>query len=299
MTEFAPGPGHNLPPLPRQISAEENLAPSVTEFLAEEFASLPGEVSALLDEARVLPKVIDDDDVMGTVAKLIKRFRETTKRIEAFHAREKAPYWTSGQAVDVFFFSLFEKCAKRTKTSKPGAADVLQARLDDYMDRKLAAEQERRRKEAAEQARVAREAQERADREAREAEDARLAAERARKPDAIVAKTAVADARENSASEAKADAGFALSKAEEAHVATLAKPADMVRTRVDDGPTVTMGTVPYAVIEDEDLLDKAKLWPFIKFEAKEAALTAWARTHGHSQQMPGAKIGKRAKGQVL
>jgi hypothetical protein len=298
MNETVPGLGHNLPPLPRLISEEENLAPKVTEFLGEEFAGLPIEVSALLEKARALPKVIEDDDVMASHAKMIKEFREVTKRIEALHAKEKAPYWTSGQAVDSFFFMLLEKCTKRTKTSKPGAADVLQGRLDVYLEAKRLAREAELRREAQEAERLAREAQAKADREAREAEDARLAAERARKPDAIVAKTAVADARATAATESMNAAGIAMSRAEEAHIATLAKPADMVRQRVDD-LTLTMSTKPYAVIEDEALLDRDKLWPFIKFDAKEAALTAWAKTTSHNQQMTGARIGKKAKGQVL
>ena len=53
-----------------------------------------------------------------------------------------------------------------------------------------------------------------------------------------------------------------------------------------------MTTESYAVIEDEALLDKEKLWPFISLDAKEKAFRAWAKTTGHNVQMLGAKVGR-------
>jgi hypothetical protein len=290
--------GSNNPPLARSISAEENFSATVTSFLDEEYRELPKTVEALLVEARDLPKEIPDDTIKGRVASLIKRFRDTTARIEAFRVKEGEPYLRGKQAVDQFFFGMQDKCARRDKKAKPGAADVLQQRLTDYDTKVLAAEQERRRRIAEEEARVAREAQERAAREAREAEEARLAAERARKPEIIEQKEAVADQKQVAASEAKVDAGIAVGRAEAAYVDTLAKPADIMRHRGDDGTLSTMATEPYAEVENYDLLDMTKLWPFISTDAKDKALRSWARTTGHSQPMAGAKIGKRPKSVV-
>lgn len=284
-----PGLGHNKGPDHAKI---------VADALERDYAETVKAANDLLAQARDLPKEIVDDEQMGVVAKLIKNFRDTTARLKAFHAAEKEPHLRAGQAVDSFFFALIDKCARRDRKNKPGAADVLQARLDDYQQRKLAAEQARRRREAEEAARKEREAREEAERKEREAEEARLAAERARKPEHIEAKNEVAITKEDEASTAKVEADLAAGKAEDAYVGTLARPADLVRTRVDEGPLVTMQQVGYAEVEDSSKLDKELLWPFINEDAKEKALRAWAKTTGYNKQMDGAAIGKKNKSAV-
>ena len=281
--------GHNKGP---------DAAKMVAEALERDYAETVKNVSDLLDQARDLPKEIGDDEQMGAVAKIIRGLRDTTSRLTAFHKAEKEPHLRAGQAVDSFFFSLIDKCARRDRKNKPGAADVLQARLDDYNQRKLRAEQERRRREAEEADRIAREKREAEEKAAREAEEARLAAERARKPEHIEAKGEIATVKEDEASTAKIEADLAAEKAEEAYVGTLARPADIVRTRVDEGPLVTMQSVGYAEIEDSSRLDKAILWPFISEDSKEKALRAWAKTTGYRQQMDGAAIGKRNRSAI-
>ena len=91
---------------------------------------------------------------------------------------------------------------------------------------------------------------------------------------------------------------LAIGKAEQAHIDTLAKPADIMRTRGTDGTLSTMATEPFAEVTDRDQLDKAKLWPFFTDEAIEKALRAWAKTTGHKVSMDGASIGKRPKSVV-
>jgi hypothetical protein len=275
-----------------------NYAQQVTEAMQREYAALAESVATLLERARALPKEVNDDATMGTFAKLIKDLRDAAKRIEAFHAAEKEPHLRAGQAVDQFFFPLWEKCARRAKNQKPGAADVLNARVDDYQLWKLRAEQERLRLEAEEKARAAREAEERARREAAEAEEARLAADRARKPETIASKEEVAAAAEAAASASAANAQVAAEQAQAAHVDTLRKPADLVRTRVDGGPIATLVNEPYAVVVDEAKLDRDALWPFISLDAKEKALRAWAKTTGHNKPMAGAEVGRKPKSQI-
>jgi flagellar biosynthesis GTPase FlhF len=286
---------------PRAVPGD-NKAPDyaqrVTEQMARDYAALSDNVALMLDEARALPDAVDGEETLGLYAKLIKRLRDTTARITAFRVAEKEPFLRGGQAVDAFFFSLEDKCARRDRKNKPGAADVLQARLDDYQQRKLAEEQARRRREAEETARIERERREAAERAEREAEEARLAAERARKPETTAAKEVVAEQKEAVSDAAKVEVSVAAAAAEEAYVDTLARPADMVRTRVDEGPLVTMQQVGFAEIEDDSLLDKAALWPFISLDAKEKALRAWAKNSGYRQQMAGAVIGKKNKSAV-
>jgi hypothetical protein len=286
---------------PRAVVGD-NRAPDharqVTEALQRDYAALEDSVAAALDQARELPQEINDDETMGLFARVIKHLRDAAARAEAYRVAEVEPHLRGQQAVNGFFFALIEKCTRRDRKNKPGAADLLQARLDDYNQRKLRAEQERRRKEAEERAKIERAAREEALRREREAEEARLAAARARKPENIETKRAAAVDAGARPRAAGIDAQLAAEAAQGAHVDTLSKPADLVRTRVEQGPLVTMAQEFYAEIEDDSLLDKAKLWPFIGLEAKEKALRAWARTTGHSQQMAGAAIGKRAKSVV-
>jgi chemotaxis protein histidine kinase CheA len=286
---------------PRAVPGD-NKAPDyarqVTETMARDYAALTQNVADMLEEARALPTEIDGEATLGLYAKLIKAFRDTTARITAFRTAEKEPYLRGGQAVDAFFFSLEDKCARRDRKNKPGAADVLQARLDDYQQRKLAEEQARRRREAEEAARVEREAREAAAKAAQEAEERRLAAERARAPAQVEAKEQAAQAAETASDAARVEQQVASAAAEEKYVDTLARPADMVRTRVDEGPLVTMQQVGYAEIEDDSKLDKNLLWPFLSIDAKEKALRAWAKTTGYRTKMDGAAIGHRNKSAV-
>ena len=293
------GIGDNKPPLARSIAAEEgDFALVTTAFLEDEYAKQPQIVAALLEEARLIPKVIEDDETKGKVTSLIKRLRDTAKALTSFHEKEKQPYLRGGQAVDQYFFGLVDKCIRRAKNNNPGAADVLNARLTDYDNRVLAAEQARRQREADERARLAREAQEKADREAREAEEKRLAADRARKPEIVEQKAGAAKEQEARADEAKVDAVVLGARAEDAHIATLAAPADIMRTRGVDGTLSTMGTEKYAEIVDRAKLDAVALWPYLKLDAIQSALNQWARFTDFNKEMPGAAIGRRNKSVV-
>jgi hypothetical protein len=290
--------GDNNPPLARTISAEENFSATVTAFLDEEYRAQPKAVAELLMEARDLPKEIEDDAMKGRFASLIKRLRDTAARLDAFHTKEKEPYRRGGEAVDQFFFGLIDKVARRNKNNNPGAADVLLKRLNDYDVRKLEEERVKRQRAADEAARLEREAREQRERLEREAEERRLAAERARKPEIAEQKQEAAAQSEAAADAAKIDHAVAEGQAQDARIATFAKPAEIMRQRVDDGTLTTMAQEAFAEVTDANLLDKEKLWPFIKLEAKEAAVRQWAKNTGHSQQMPGAEIGKRPKSRV-
>jgi hypothetical protein len=291
--------GGNIPPLGQSISAEDgDFALITTGYLEDAYDAQPRIVASLLEEARDIPREIVDDATKDRVTSLIKRIRDSVKAMEAFHDKEKAPYLRGGQAVDQFFFGLIDSLARRARNGRPGAADVLNARLTDYDTRLLEAERARRREEEERQARIAREAQEKAAREAREAEEARLAAERARKPEIVTEKTAAADQAASRANEAEVEATIAAGKAQEAHIDTLAKPADIMRRRGEDGTLSTMATEAYAIVEDYDLLDIAKLRPFLSHDALDKALRAWAKVTNYSQQMPGASIGRKPKSVV-
>lgn len=292
------GIGGNNPPLARSIAAEENFAGTVTTFLDDEYRAQPKSVEELLAEARALPKEIEDDAMKGKFTSLIKRLRDKAKELDSHHGKESTPYLRGKQAVDQFFFGLIDKCARRDKKNNPGAADVLMQRLNAYDQRKLAEEQARRDEEARKAAAAARAAAEEEARLAREAEEAAAAAERARAPAKVEEKTAAAEEKAAQATAARVEATVAANQAQEARVASFARPAEIMRHRSDEGTLSTMAQESYAEVEDDTKLDKEKLWPFIKLEAKEQALRAWAKTTGHGQQMTGAAIGKRPKSVV-
>jgi hypothetical protein len=265
--------------------------------LAVDYANYAVMVDELRDEASTISIPISVE-TKGKVTSLIKRVRDLASRINGLRELEKMPHYRRGQGTDQFFFGLIDLLAKRDRKAKDGFGDVLQRALDDLDNRLLLEEQARRRA-------IAEAAQREADRlaaeereKARVAEETRLAAERARKPETIAAKEAVADQAQAEAVDAQIGATIAEGKAEDAYVATLARPADLMRTRGDDGTLSTMAREGYAEVVDAAKLDRDELWPFISLDAKEKALRQWARNTGHTKQMTGAAIGFRNKSRV-
>ena len=277
--------------LPRSIAQTENFPALVSEYMEDEYGAMRTTLAELKDRLASLPSVIEDDDVMGEYAKLVKDARDFSARVEATRVAEKDPYYRSAQGVDGFAVPIRDQAARPNRTSKPGVADEASSRIDDYNQRKLAAERARREAEAR-RLREEEDARRRAAEEAqRAADEAAAKAARARKDQDAKAEAALQ--ANTQAAVAVADVSVAAQKAEQAHIDTLAKPADMVRHRVNEGPTVTMKRESYAALEDQTKLDKEKLWPFISLAEKEKALRAWAKNTGYTEQMAGARIGSR------
>ena len=269
-----------------------------TSRLEGDYADLGPKVSELLDEARAIPAVIDDRETALRAGAIVKRISDVTKRLEEIRKVEGEPHLRRGNAVNAFFFGFFEKLQRRNKTDRPGAADVLNARISDYQDRVRVAEEAERRRVAEEERKKAEAARLAAEEAARKVREAEEAAARARKPENKAAKQEEAAAAERAAMTLASEAAAATDRAQEAHIQTLAKPADMVRDRGDDGVLLTSKREAYAIITDAAKLDKEALWPFIGLDAKEKALRAWAKNNGHATPMPGAEVGFRNKGVV-
>lgn len=269
--------------------------------LQQDYSHIGKAVDELLAEAAKFDVVSDESD-KGKVTTLIKRIRDEAKRISGLHDLEKIPYLRRGQAVDQFFFGAEDKLAKRDRKANDGAADRLGRILTDYDTRVLAVEQERRRREAAEAARIAREAEDKRLAAEREATEGRLAAERARKPDTQAAKAEVARGAALAASEARVEDTVATAKAEDAYVDTLARPADIMRTRGDDGTLATMGTEKFAEVTDRNTIDLEKLRPYFTPDMLEKALRSYANSVAYSNdasvQIAGARFGKKPKSRV-
>ena len=99
---------------------------------------------------------------------------------------------------------------------------------------------------------------------------------------------------------AEVHANTATEAARDAHIATLAKSADIVRTRgvteQGAGVTLTKARESYAYVTDRDQLDKNKVWNSFTDEQIEMAVRKWARATGYNEKMAGAEIGWRTKG---
>lgn len=270
-------------------------ARTVADQLKRDYPHISATVEALLAEGRALYAEPVTEENKGRYVALIKRIRDEAAKIDAYHTAEKEPHLRSGQAVDQFFLGFIEALKKRDRKAKPGAADHLQDRLDDYVNEQIERERAERERARIEAERVAREAREKAEREQRAADEARAAAERARKPEHIEAKTDAAEQQEAKADLAVVHANIASDDLHDATTAAAAKGADIVRTRLDEGAMLTARQEGYADIINDADLDKTLLWPFIKAEEKERALRAWAKTSGFKVQMAGARIGHRHK----
>lgn len=269
-----------------------------TTRLERDYAELARAGNELITEAEAVQLPIADNDTKGTVTSLIKRGRDFTKRTEGLRELEGQPLLRRKQGVDNFFFRLIDVISKRDRKNRDGVMDTLQSALTEYDNKLLREEQERRRLVAEQAAREAQAAEKKRLDEAAVAEAARLAAERARKPETTAAKETIAQEAEQQASAATVEAGVLADKAEEAYVQTLAKPADIMRSRGADGTLSTMQQEGYAEIADARALDKNELWAFININEKEKALRAWAKSTGYTVMMEGAKIGFRNKSRV-
>jgi hypothetical protein len=283
--------------LPGDNSGEVDFAKLEAERLALDYAELARVAQEAKDKGDAITEIVDNDGRME-VATIIKNQRDIAKRADGFRELVKMPHLRRGQGVDSFFFGIIDLLARRDKKSKPGSSDRLQSMLTDYDNRVLAEEQERRRLAAVEAQRLARIAAEKQAELDRQAEEARAAAERARAPAQVEKKAEIAQVADVAASGAKVDATILAGKAEDAYVETLAKPADIMRSRSDEGVLATVAREGYAEIVDQSKLDFAALWPFISLDAKEKALRQWAKAQGHTVMMTGASIGFRNKSVV-
>lgn len=273
-------------------------AGEVMARLSKDYESLLTSTADILTRLRALPATINDEYDLSQYSTVITEGRDLRKRLEVYHDAEKAPFLRGGQGCDQFFFGCIDKLGRRNPKNPAGGLDVADARVDDFLQRKLAAERAKRAAEAAEAARVLRVAEEKAAAERRAAQEAIEAAARARKTENVEAHREKAANHALAAQQAAAEATLASERAEDARIDTLATAADLTRTRLDSGALATMKQVPFVQIFDVTKLDKELLWPFIKEEHLLMALNAWAKTKSHKTPMDGAVIEMRNKGGI-
>src|SRR6266581_4168891 len=119
-------------------------AAEVTARLRKDYARLLESVSDVLQRLRELPKDITDESTLSAYATPITEACDLRKRLIAYHDAEKAPFLRGGQGCDQFFFGEIAKLGRRGNREPAGAIDIAEARVDDFMQRKLTAEREAR-----------------------------------------------------------------------------------------------------------------------------------------------------------
>jgi hypothetical protein len=277
---------------------QPDYAGEVFSRLSNDYAHLLASVADVLNRLRALPATINDEYDLSQYAVIITEGRDLRKRLEVYHDAEKAPYLRGGQGCDQFFFGNIDKLGKRSPRNPAGGLDIADARVDDFMQRKLRAEQEKRAAAEREERRRAEEIRLREEAARRAEIEALAKAARARNADNIAAHQQVAAEQARIADEQRRARELADQQAEDARIDTLAPAADMTRTRLDSGALATMGEIPFVQITDVTKLDMAAIWPHLKEEHILMALKAWAKTKSHKTPMAGAIIEMRNKGRV-
>jgi hypothetical protein len=259
-TATAPAPagmGHNKGPV--------DLAEEVREHLAKNYQDFNLKVSGLLNEARVLPKKIEDDKAHNASVEIVKKLREELKAAEAARKEEKEPHLARGRAVDEFFGDIKGRLDK--------AIDVLLGRIRVYLDAKAEAERIAREKTAEAERKRAQEAQTKAAIEAAKAENAKQLAK-------AMKHTA-------NAQQLQAQANVAAQQAARAEAAAQAKPADLARTRTSAG-TSTLRSEWMFEITNIGEIDLEVLRPYLARTEIEKAIRLYIRAGG--RELKGARI---------
>ena len=236
-----PGVGDNMPP--------EDANP-LQDRLAEDHGDLIARRDELLASAARTPDVVEDDEMNKRFATLAKLLAALVKKSETSRVGEKEFFLDGGRQVDGWFKQITDP-AKKAKAS-------IETRQTEWQ-RKVAAEERRRR---AEEERLAREE---ADRLAKEAAEREKVLKDAKGLDAAVAAAELAK-------QAAADA-------EAAAKAAAAKPADLSRTRSDEGAVASLHTWWDFRDIDRDNLDLEMLRQHLPEEALEKAVRAWIKAN--------------------
>ena len=245
MTDAAletPGIGDNQPPVD---------ANPIQDRLAEDHVDLVARRDELLASAARTPETVEDEETNKRFATLAKLLAALVKKTETGRVGEKEFFLEGGRQVDGWFRQITEPVKK--------AKALIETRQTEWQ-RKVAAEERRRRQE---EERLAREE---ADRLAREAAAKGMAARDAKTLDDAVA--------------AEAAAKQAAADAEVAAKAAAAKPADLSRTRSDEGAVASLKTWWDFRDIDRSRLDLEALRQHLPTDALEKAVRSFVKVGG-------------------
>lgn len=234
------------------------------ESLAKDFPQIETAIAALEARGKEAPKVVEDDEDLAIINKLVVDLRTAGKRADEVRTDTKKPYLDAGRIVDGFFTAF----GRRVDTLKAG----LEQRATRYLQKKA---DEERRRQAEEEARL------RQEQEQREAE-AEKAAKAGDRVGAAVATEAAVTAR---------------SRADDASAAQTAKPADLARTHTDAG-TATLEEVWTYQIEAFALIDLDALRPYFAQADVEKAIGRFVGINKDTKPLAGVKIIKSSKARM-
>lgn len=318
---------NQIPAANRDVTASDNeragdkidYAKMETERLKAEYGHLETKFGRLSAEAEAVEDVPDDETSLklgGTIKALrdLRSLMENTRKVEA------EPWLRRKNADDAYFGFYIEAIQpedKRQRLNRPGVIDRAQTKINAHLDRKEAlirAEAERVRAEeqrkAADALKAAQKAAEEARQAERDAQDARDRIERARNAESRIARQAEADAAAKAAAEKAAlakstevAANTADERRQDAHIATLASSADVVRmkgnTAEGGGVTQTKATEKFAYVTDRSMIDektRALLFTYLNDAEVEKCVRSFANKTNYGMELPGCAIGTRKTG---
>lgn len=234
------------------------------DLLAKDFAHVETAIAALETRGKVAPPVVEDDEDLAVINKLVVELRTAGKRADEVREENKKPYLDAGRIVDGFF----KNFSRRIDTLKSG----LEQRATRYLQKKA---DEERRRQAAEEAKLRQEA---AQREA-------AAAEAAKAGDRVGAAVATEEAK------------TAGNRADDAAAAQAAKPADLARTHTDAG-TATLEETWSFQIEAYALINLDALRPYFAAADVEKAIGRYVAINKDTKPLDGVKIIKTSKARM-
>lgn len=246
--------GHNNPPSDQAL---------LQEFLQDKTSQLRTRYQELIDGMARMPAVVDDEEMAGKFADMIKLVTANIKAFETMRVGEKEPYLTLSRTVDGYFKKFTDQLDQARKT----ATKPLEAFLRKREDEKRAAAQEAARVERENSERLAREAEELAKANMPKAAEETL-------------KEAVRESNQADKSEKLADA----------------KPAELARLRGDYGGLATLRTTWVGEIIDKKAVDLEALRPFISEDVMQKLINAAVKAG--FRDIAGVKIYERSDAQV-
>jgi hypothetical protein len=235
------GIGHNAPPL--------------GERLASDYEELAERIAVAVTAAMDTPAVVETEAQNSALGAHVKALRGLAQETEGKRKGEVDPILASQREVNSFFRTLSDKLDR--------SKEILEARGKRFLDAK-AAEERKRREEAA---RVAREEQEARERAARAAEEAGRVVQAEIELDRAVA----AERRASLAEEAAQDGA-----------------AELARTRMSGGGLATLRTEWTFEVQDFAKVPLDQLRAFISEDAITKAVRGFVRAGG--RQLAGVRI---------
>lgn len=224
-------------------------------------------IDAIHKRMRTMPDRIETKADHDTAVDIVADLRSLHKDIEGTRVDEKDPFLRAERAVDGFFEPL-KKTVTSMQTSVTGQVHA-------YLNRIAAEERARREAVAAEERRRAEELRRQEDERRQKAEDARRAQARQRHQEVADALSKEADQADN------------MAQAMETEIEAT-KPADLARTRSNQGTLSTLKSEWVFAIEDLEAVPLDKLRPYLHREAIEKAIRAFVRVGG--RELPGVRI---------